>query len=464
MVLYTGRTRTEANELNTYPEVLEYLYQLPTFRYWQPSGEIVPPELGRLRSLLRRLNSPHKAFPSVHVAGTKGKGSVSAMVASILTCAGYRTGLYTSPHLHTFRERIQISGELIPEQEVVQIGRWLYPFLEAAPVTVFEAITTIAFEHFRRRGAEIAVLEVGMGGRFDATNVVRPLVSVITSIGWDHMNVLGNTIAEIAAEKAGIIKRGVPVVSAPQKEDAEAVLRATARQRRARQVWVGRDWRWEARSQTLEGQQFTVLPPKNRPRGWASPLANLFIPLLGPHQVHNATAAVAAVAQLERRGVRVGEDALRRGLAEVKWPARVEVLQSNPWLVVDAAHTVESVEAALSTIRELFGRAPDVVIFGVYADKDVAGMLSQVPQTSRLILSQAAHPRAMDVAHLRKLAESFPGEILSIASPREALERALAEAAAEDVILVIGSLFLAAEARADWYAIRGLPMPPHDTV
>jgi folylpolyglutamate synthase/dihydropteroate synthase len=158
----------------------------------------------------------------------------------------------------------------------------------------------------------------------------------------------------------------------------------------------------------------------------------------------------------------VGEDALRRGLARVDWPARLEVLQSGPWLVVDAAHTIESVEAALSTIGELFGRAPDVVIFGVYADKDVAGMLSQVPQTSRLILSQAAHPRAMDIDQLRTLADPFSGEILATPSPREALERALAEAAAEDIILVIGSLFLAAEARAEWCAIKGLPMPLHD--
>ncbi len=448
--------------MKTYSETLAYLYQLPTFRYWQPAGEIVPPELGRLRSLLRRLKSPHRAFQSVHVAGTKGKGSVSAMVASILGQAGCRTGLYTSPHLHTFRERIQVNGEMITEKEVVDIAQWLRPALEKEPVTIFEAITTIAFEHFRRKKVEIAVLEVGMGGRFDATNVVRPLVSVITSIGWDHMNVLGNTIPEIAAEKAGIIKRGIPVVFAPQREEAEAVLKATARRRRSRQVWVGRDWRWEARRQTLEGQRFTVLPPKRRPRAWRSPLADLFIPLLGQHQLDNATAAVAAAAEVGRGEFEISEDALRRGLAQVRWPARIEVLQSAPWLIVDAAHTVKSVQVALSTIREMFGRAPDAVIFGVYADKDVAGMLSQIPPTSRLILSQAAHPRAMDIARLQSLARTFKGEILPIPSPREALERALAEASAEDVILVIGSLFLAAEARGAWYAIKGLPMPPHD--
>lgn len=448
--------------MRTYAEVLEYLYQLPTFRYWQPAGEIVPPELGRLRALLRRLKSPHRAFQSVHVAGTKGKGSVSAMVASILKQAGYRTGLYTSPHLHTFRERIQISGEPISEEDVVGIARWLRPALEDAPVTVFEAITALAFEHFRRRGAEIAVLEVGMGGRFDATNVVRPLVSVITSIGWDHMNVLGNSIPKIAAEKAGIIKRGIPVVLAPQKEAAAAVLEATAQQRRSRRIWVGRDWRWEGRNQSLEGQRFTVLPPKNRPRAWSSPLENLFVPMLGQHQLDNATAAVAAVAELARSGFEVDEGALRRGLAEVNWPARIEVLQSDPWLIVDAAHTIESVEVALSTIRELFGRDPDVILFGVYADKDVAGMLSQMPTTAQLILSQASHPRAMDIAHLQSLAQSFKGERLSIPSPHEALERALSEASAGDIILVIGSLFLAAEARGAWHVLKGLPHPPQD--
>jgi len=446
----------------TYAEVLEYLYQLPTFRYWQPAGEIVLPELGRLRTLLQRLGSPHHAFRSVHVAGTKGKGSVSAMVASILKQAGYRTGLYTSPHLHTFRERIQINGELISEEEVVQIAQWLRPALEATPVTVFEAITALAFEHFRRREVEIAVLEVGMGGRFDATNVVRPLVSVITSIGWDHMNVLGNSIPEIAAEKAGIIKRGVPAVFAPQKQAAAAVLEATARRKRARQIWVGRDWRWERRRQSLQRQRFTVLPPKKHPRAWTSPLEDLFIPLLGKHQLDNATAAVAAVAEVVRGGFEVDESALRRGLAQVDWPARIEVLQSDPWLIVDSAHTIESVEVALATIRELFGRDPDVILFGVYADKDVAGMLSQMPPTAQLILSQASHPRAMDIDHLRSLTHSFRGEIRAIPSPREALERALSEASAEDIILVIGSLFLAAEVRGAWHTLKGLPHPPQD--
>ncbi|MGB9593460.1 MAG: bifunctional folylpolyglutamate synthase/dihydrofolate synthase, partial [Anaerolineae bacterium] len=188
--------------MTAYSDALRYLYGLPSWQYWVMDREVVPPDLGRFRTLLRRLGSPQRSFASVHIAGTKGKGSTSAMIASILTAAGYRTGLYTSPHLHTFRERIQVDGAMISEAEVAELADWIRPTLAHTPGTTFEAITAIAFEHFRRRGVEVAVLEVGLGGRFDATNVVHPLVAVITSIGMDHMNVLGNTLGQIAGEKA----------------------------------------------------------------------------------------------------------------------------------------------------------------------------------------------------------------------------------------------------------------------
>ena len=447
-----------------YVDALNYLYGLPSFQYWVTDHEIVPPDLGRFRALLRLLGSPHRAFQSVHIAGTKGKGSTSAMIASILAQAGYRTGLYTSPHLHTFRERIAVNGEMVSEGDISELVEWIRPTLEHTPGTTFEAITAIAFEHFRRRNVQVAVLEVGLGGRFDATNVVHPMVSVITSIGMDHMNVLGNTLAQIAGEKAGIIKRGAPVVFTPQKESAAVVLAERARKRRARQVWVGRDWRWQRVSQTHKGQQFTVFAPPRWASEWSDPLPDIFIPLIGRHQLDNATAAVAAVAQLRARGFPVSEDALRRGLAEVHWPARLEVLQTSPWLLVDSAHTVESVEAAFATVKETLGRWPDAVIFGASADKDVAGMLHLIPPATRLVFSQAAHVRAMDVAELQKIAGSPQRKPVAVSSPREALAQTLSEVGDSGIVLAFGSIFLAAEVREAWFAMTGRPLPPKDPV
>lgn len=449
--------------LTPYSDALRYLYGLPSWQYWVTDREVVPPNLNRFRTLLRHLGSPHRALPFVHVAGTKGKGSTSAMIASTLAHAGYRTGLYTSPHLHTFRERIQVNGEMIAEEEVAELVDWIRPTLAHTPGTTFEAITAIAFEHFRRRGVQVAVLEVGLGGRFDATNVVHPLVAVITSIGRDHMNVLGNTLAQIAGEKAGIIKRGVPVVFTPQEASAAAVLAERARQRRARQVWVGKDWRWQPENHSAQGQHFTLYGPR-RGCPWTSPLRGLFIPLIGRHQLDNAAAAVAAVAQVQAQGFPVSEEALRRGLAQVRWPARLEVLQSSPWLIVDSAHTVESVEAALATVQEVMGRPPDVVLFGASADKDVAGMLRQIPPATRLIFARAEHERAMDVAELQRIAQTLGRNAAAIPSPRQALAHALAGVGDGGIVLALGSIFLAAAVREAWLERAGRPMPPKDPV
>jgi dihydrofolate synthase/folylpolyglutamate synthase len=339
---------------------------------------------------------------------------------------------------------------------------WIRPTLEHTPGTTFEAITAIAFEHFQRHKVEVAVLEVGLGGRFDATNVVHPMASVITSIGMDHMNVLGNTLAQIAGEKAGIIKRGAPVVFTQQKESAAAVLAERARQRRARQVWVGRDWRWQQGSHTHEGQRFTLFAPPHGTGEWANPLQDLFIPLIGRHQLDNAAAAVAAVSEVRRRGFPVSEDALRRGLAEVQWPARLEVLQTSPWLLVDSAHTVESVEAAFATVQETLGRWPDAVIFGASADKDVAGMLRLIPPATRLVFSQAAHVRAMGVAELLKIAGSPRKKPVAFSSPRDALAQTLSEVGEDGIVLAFGSIFLAAEVREAWFEMTGRPLPPKD--
>jgi len=307
----------------TYRSTLKYLYSLTD--YEKKGLAAYAPEfynLDRVRQLLALLGNPQQAFRSIHVAGTKGKGSTAAMTESILRCAGFRTGLYTSPHLHTFRERIQVSGEMISEDDVVRLvamNQRLAGQIEG--VTTFEIMTALAFTWFVEKQVDCAVVEVGLGGRLDATNVILPEVSVITSISYDHTAILGETLAQIAREKAGIIKRGVPVVTAPQAGEALAVIEEISRQNASPLIRVGRDWTWEPGAIHLDGQGFTA-------RHGLEQLPGLWIPLLGQHQLENATTAIAAVSLLQPSDASraVSPPAVYDGLRSVQWPGRLEIL------------------------------------------------------------------------------------------------------------------------------------------
>jgi len=285
-------------------------------------------KLERMRALLKAVGDPHDRLRLVHVTGTKGKGSTSAMIASVLTAAGYRVGLFTSPHLERVEERIRVNGEPISRTELAALVERLAPEvqrMEAGPVphpTFFEMSTALGFLHFVQRRCEFTVIEVGLGGRFDSSNVCHPLVSVITSIGLDHTAQLGNTLEEIAYQKAGIIKRGVPVVCGVVPPGPRQVIEGVAAEVRA-----------------------PVIPPAT----WVpSPLG-----LLGRHQQSNAAIAVAALDQLRRTGVPIPDSAVSRGLAEVRWPARIEVVARRPTVILDTAHNVPSVEALVNTLREV---------------------------------------------------------------------------------------------------------------
>jgi len=292
--------------------------------------------LERMRRLLALLGDPQRTFRAVHIAGTKGKGSTAAMIESILRAAGYRSGLYTSPHLHTFRERIQVKGSLIPEADVVRLVAQIKPLVnQVADITTFEIITGLAFAWFAEQGVEWAVLEVGLGGRLDATNVVTPVVAVITSISYDHTAILGDTLTQIATEKAGIIKSDVPVVSAPQTGEALAVIKSTCRRRDAPLTLVGCDWTWQAGPADLDGQMFTI-------RHGQDSLEGLWLPLLGAHQQVNATTSVAALSVLREAGAIVPQEAIRQGLRAVYWPGRLEILGRAPLVVADSAHNGDS--------------------------------------------------------------------------------------------------------------------------
>ena len=402
--------------------------------------------LERTAWILRAVGHPERRYPAVHIAGTKGKGSTAACLASVLAASGYRVGLYTSPHLHTFRERVQIAGQPIaPSLFAALMAELAVANAELAAerselggATAFELATALAFLAFARQGIDVAVVEVGLGGRLDATNVLEPAVAAITSISYDHMQILGSTLAEIAREKAGIIKPGRPVVSAPQRPEAEAVIVRTAAERGA-SLWLGgRDW-------AVEGGAawFSFRGPGGDVRG-------LRLGLRGAHQVENAGVALAVTQLLAQRGFPVPEEAIRRGLAEVRWPGRLEVARESPLVVVDGAHNVDSAERLARAMSEEFRWRRLTLILGIARDKDIPGIVRALLPLADEVVAVASHsPRAARpeqiLAVVAELRESLPArEAGSVAA---ALDEALAGAQPDDLVLVTGSLYVVAEAR-----------------
>jgi dihydrofolate synthase/folylpolyglutamate synthase len=419
--------------------------------------------LERMALLLGRFGDPHLAVPAVHVAGTKGKGSVSAMIASVLAAGGRRTGLYTSPHLHTVRERIQVNGVPVTESQFAGLVERSWPVVTDVGagtyggVSTFEMMTLMAFLHFRDSGAEAQVVEVGLGGRLDSTNLITPLVSVITPISLDHTATLGNTVEKIAAEKAGIIKPGVPVVVSPQppgSDKALGVIRETALAHNARVIEVGEEATWSSVSSGRQGQRFRV----RTARGDHS----LSMPLLGPHQVENAATALVALDQLEAHGLRPSPNALASGLASVVWPCRVEYLPfggsgAGRVVVADGAHNEDSIDRLLESVPEL-RRGGVVLVFGALSGHSASGMLQRLASLSpRVVVVSSRHPRAVrssDLADLvRERGLAVIGSYETVADGmRHALKEAEPGQEAEPrgkVVLATGSISVAAEAR-EW--------------
>ena len=444
----------------TYRSALTFIYSYTD--YEKRGFATYAPEfydLDRVRSLLALLRNPHHRFRVVHIAGTKGKGSTAAMAESILRSAGYRTGLFTSPHLHTFRERMQVGGVPISEADVARLVRRLRPTIRRIPgITTFEIMTALAFLWFAERGVEWVVLEVGLGGRLDATNVVLPQVSVITPISLDHTAILGDTVAQIAAEKAGIVKPGVPVVSAPQVAEAESVIEATSRLQGAPLIKVGRDWTWVSGKADLTGQALSVSYSAGEP-------LELWIPLLGEHQALNATVAVAAVGVLREAGTTISDEALRAGLRQVYWPGRLEVLNQQPLLVVDSAHNGDSADKLTRALRSLVPFRRQTMILGASADHVTPDLLrTLLIDADRCIATRSRHPRAAAPEWLQSQAAAEGIDTEVIDTVPLALESALAGSGPEDLICCAGSVFLAAEARVAWFTREGLPLPPSDPV
>lgn len=437
-----------------YQDALDFLYSFIDYsveRSHRYSPEAF--DLGRERRLLQALGDPYLRYPSLHIAGTKGKGSVSALLASALRAQGYRTGLYTSPHLLRFTERVQVDGEEIPETEVVRLVERLKEVVGQVPgITTYELITALGFLYFAEQEVDVAVVEVGLGGRLDATNVLTPLVSVITSISFDHTHLLGNTLGQIAAEKAGIIKPGVPVVVAPQPPEAMQAIREVAEARGAPLVAVGERWRWEQTGGDLRGQRVRLWPIDGAGE------VELEVPLLGGHQRVNTAVAYVTLQVARERGLQVDEEAIGQGFRQVRWPGRFQVLSEAPALVVDAAHNRESAAWLRRTLEEHFPGRPRLLIFGASADKDVEGMMAELlPAVDRVLLTQAVHPRAADPEDLRARIPDPPVPLEARVPVARALETALAECPPGGVVVATGSLFVVGEVLAAWSELEKVP-------
>ncbi len=460
-----------------YAEALAYIYGLSDFERSGKFRNDREQHLLREGRLLDLLGNPQQSYSCTLIAGTKGKGSTAACVESVLRAAGVRTGLYTQPDLHTFRERMRVRGRLISEEEVAN----LLPEVRAAveqidrektfnPFIPYEVATALMLLHFQRQGVQHAVLEVGIGGRLDATNITQPLVSVIASISYDHMNILGNTLGEIATEKAGIIKPGRVVVTSAQSPEALLAIARTAQERQARLVRVGSaagdtaqaevdagqlpalSYRFRPQKQSAEGQTFSVFTPQGVYR-------DLEIPLLGLHQVENATLALATLELLRATGraeCAWDEVALRQGLRDVRWSARMEIIARQPATIVDGAHNADSMQKLMQSLRALFSYQRLFVVLGINADKDLSGIIQALADIDSVILTRALNPRSATLERMQELFAQLAPEVnvYTASESRAAMELARTLAAPDDLICATGSLYMAAEVLR-WAASQG---------
>jgi dihydrofolate synthase/folylpolyglutamate synthase len=432
-----------------YNQALDYLYSFVDYSL-KHSSELAKAEfnLDRMFALMEELGDPQAKYPIIHVAGTKGKGSVSALCASALQAAGYRTGLYTSPHLLDYVERIQVDGEPISHEQMIDLVEEVKPAVAKIPkLTTFEITTALGLLAFSRNDVNAAVIEVGLGGRLDATNIVTPRVSVITSLSYDHMSVLGDTLAKIAGEKAGIIKESVPVVSAPQAEEALEVLERVAKRMGCPFVLVGRDVKFERLGSSLDGQSLQIMDNLQRS------MLSVELPLLGEHQIQNAATAYAA---LKTSGIEISDLAIQKGFSEVKWPARFEVARLNPPVIFDSAHNQDSFAKLRETLEEHFPGKQVYLIFGASEDKNIPGMFAEMkPKIRKLIVTRADHPRALEPETIIPLADLIGLQSEAVRPVESAFLRAL-DLSEKDgsIVLSAGSMFVTAEAIKAWNKIN----------
>jgi dihydrofolate synthase/folylpolyglutamate synthase len=446
----------------SYEQAIEYL--LGRIDYERVTGIAFSSDdqkLDRMRRLLAEIGNPHERLKVIHIAGTKGKGSTSVMAAAILTAAGHKTGLFTSPHISAFEERIVVDGNPpSPPHFVDLVNRLIEPIerMDRAPTgpgpTYFELATALAWLYFRDCRADLAVLEVGLGGRLDATNLCDPDVCIITNISRDHTNVLGHSTADIAREKAGIVKGSIPVISGVARGPAADVIEETCDRLASPIYRLGSEilWRFSPRDDSVDGP--TKSACESRPFDVDAPWGKwtgLRIPLRGDHQADNAALAVAATTLLAQRGVSIQKSAVVTGLSEVRWPARIEVLRTQPIVLVDAAHNWASTQALLETLDKEFSQAARrILVFAATREKDVAGMLRiLLPGFDCVVLTQyQTNPRGVPVEELAAIVQATSPRPCHLAlDAGRAWQLACHFAGNTDLICVTGSFFIAAEMR-----------------
>jgi len=449
-----------------YEQALDYIFSYTDYEKVPMPHALGSYDLRRVEELLARLGNPHLRARSVHIAGTNGKGSIAAMIASVLTNSGYVTGLYTSPHLQTIRERFRVNESLITEEEFTAIVARLKPEVEIVnqqatygELTTFEFLTALAFTYFGMKEVDFQVLEVGLGGKFDATNVIQPEVCVITSISLDHTEVLGNSVREIAAEKAGIIKSGSTVVLSPQAEEVVRVIEEACLKRGADLITVGRDVTWQSLGTKGKQQSLEVSRIRSKSGIRSShekrTSYKISIPLLGGYQLENAATAVAALEVLARKGFNIPQNSLINGLARVRWPGRLQVLSRHPLLLVDGAHNPDAARKLKQSLAEYFKFKRAILIMGASGDKDVSSVVSErIPLFDEVTITQSRHPRAMAIAQLQAVFRGHGIETQLAKTVPKALTLAMNIAGTQDLICVTGSLFVVAEA-IEWANRRG---------
>ena len=416
----------------TYEEALSYIHSI----CWKGSKL----GLDRTRELLGKLDDPQKELKFIHIAGTNGKGSTAAMLSSILEEAGYRVGLYTSPFINRFNERMQVNHQPIPDEELAALTEYVRPHADAMAdsPTEFELITALAMVWFARQKCDIVVLEVGMGGELDSTNIIDvPEAAVIAAMGMDHVKELGPTMADIARAKAGIIKEGGRVVSYGGNSEADEVIAAVCRARNASlcqpdfSAIVPGDF-------SLEGQTFSY-------KGWRG----LRIPLVGAYQMNNAAVVLETVEVLRQRGWSVSDEAVRQGLADTRWPARFEVLRRDPVFIVDGGHNPHGIRATAESLSRLFPGRKITFVTGVMADKDVEHILGLiVPLAEQFFTVRPDNPRAMDAGELAARIEAMGAKATACASVRDGVDRAIQAEGPHGVACALGSLYMSGEVRS----------------
>ncbi len=445
------RRSTSSGGLKSYSTAMRFI---STFTDYERLSRIgynnINFNLARMQKLLSITGNPHRKFKSVHIAGTKGKGSTAHMLANMLEGSGYKVGLYTSPHVVDVRERIMVNNQMIPEHDFVRLLNKLLPELrdgeEKSRPTFFEILTCIAFMYFAEEEVDMAVIETGLGGRLDSTNVIKPEVSAITTIGYDHMHILGNTLAKIAQEKAGIFKTGVPVISVPQTPEVKDALNKAAKSIKAPLKFTGEDidfsYRFESSRITGPHTRICLTTPRSK-------FEHLPVPLPGEHQAINCGLALAILDTLKEKGYQINDQQALDGLAKTRLSGRMELICEDPRILIDGAHNPPSVEALIKTIGQHISYDSMVVIFGCAVDKDVDGMLDQIAMgADKVIFTKNGTVRSADPEELALRFEERTGRMAQFADTvNEAVRVASSVATRGDIICITGSFYLAGEAK-----------------